>query len=168
MDSPQRPSEAASGFLFVGSSVTEVAQTLWALSACLGTCTGGHEVKTTPSGPLLGLFSAGTLARSVSGSARLLRTAMSRRPIFPRQPGRTRHAGPGRPRGARETAAHRARRRKSAQGKKKRCGKRKAVPWSAFSATVGRVNEARCPATPRALHVAWRDNGRNLRAQRVR
>ena len=138
----------------------------------LGPCAGGHEAKTTPSGPLLGLFSAGTLARSVSGSARILRTAMSRRPIFPRQPGRTRHAGPGRLRGARENAAHRARRPKSAQRQKKKerelCCKRKAVPWSAFSATVGRVNEARCPATPRALHVAWRDNGRNLCAQRVR
>ena len=38
----------------------------------LGTCTGGHEVKTTRSGPLFGLLWAGTLAKSVSGTARTL------------------------------------------------------------------------------------------------
>ena len=121
---PQTPRDApqvrATGSFLSSAVLQRCRRHFGRFSPRLGPCAGGHEVKTTPSGPLLGLFSAGTLARSVSGSARILRTAMSRRPIFPRQPGRTRHAGPGRLRGARENAAHRARRPKSAQRQKKK------------------------------------------------
>ena len=59
-------------------------------------------------------------------------------------------------------------RRRDKKKKRELCCKRKAVPWSAFSATVGRANEARCLATPRALLGARRNNGRNLRAQWAR
>ena len=174
---PQTPRDApqvrATGSFLSSAVLQRCRRHFGRFSPRLGPCAGGHEVKTTPSGPLLGLFSAGTLARSVSGSAPILRTAMSRRPIFPRQPGRTRLAGPGGPRGARETAARRARRPKSAQGEKdngKKCCKRNAVPWSAFSATVGRVNEARCLATPRAgtMGAICAHNGRAKPGQRTR
>ena len=174
-DTPRRPSGLGNRFLFGLSSVTEVPQALWALFPAFGPLRGGSRGENHPCrAPFGAVFRRNARKERLRQRADTSHGDVSAADLSPaagedsaRRPGET--ARCARNRGAPGAPTQVGPGEKKMKNGKK-CCKRNAVPWSAFSATVGRVNEARCLATPRAgtMGAICAHNGRAEPGQRTR